>query len=67
MDNFRVDLVPNCDPYSGRDDRGSKKRPKHEHSHEEPEADEVVLSSADEDTGAEPPLTYSPPRPDRQG
>jgi hypothetical protein len=61
MDNFRVDLVPNCDPYSGREERGSKKRPKHEREPETPEPDEVILSAAEGETEDPPSLTYGPP------
>ena len=67
MDNFRVDLVPSCDPYSGRDDPGSKKRRKHSPEPPNPEPDEVVLSSPDGEAETEPSNTYSPPTPGRQG
>ena len=62
MDEFRVDLVPNCDPYSHPEERGSKKREKRNPQREDPPPDEVVLSSS-ETEGTDEPLTYSPPRP----
>jgi hypothetical protein len=67
MDNFRVDLVPNCDPYSGREDRDSNKRRQHSPESRNPEPDEVVLSSPDGDAEAETSNTYSPQQPDRRG
>jgi hypothetical protein len=65
MDEFRVDLVHGCNPYSGGDDRGSKKRPKHAPEPSNPGTDEIVLSS-DAEAEEPPSTTYGPPGPGRQ-
>jgi hypothetical protein len=66
MDDFRVDLVHNCDPYSGGDERGSKKRPRHAPEPSTADTDEIVLSSDGQAEDA-PSTTYGPPKPGRQG